>query len=75
MNIAMAANKEYAKYLNVALTSVMETNQTRELSFYVIDQGISEESKKRIEKNVNKYGKRIMFIPTDELLGGGETGS
>lgn len=67
----MASDQNYANYLNIAATSILETNKGKNLSFYIIDQGITVESKKRVEQKVLEHGQSITFISPTSLMGGG----
>ncbi|MDP8036510.1 hypothetical protein QJU43_09875 [Pasteurella atlantica] len=63
MNIVFSSDDNYAPYLCVAILSLLKTNQSANIQFYVLDLGISSESKIFIENIVNKYNYKVVFIP------------
>ena len=63
MNILYVSNDNYAHLLGISLTSVCENNKNENiLNFFVIDDGISDENRQKLEKTARKYEREIKFF-------------
>ena len=66
--IFLASDENYAKYMAVTMTSIF-TNTEEFIEFYILDGGIKEETKKKIEELKNiKSNFSIEFITVDMSL-------
>ena len=65
--IFLSSDENYAKYLTVTLQSII-ANTKEKISFYVLDGGISEVNKTRIQKMITEAGHNIEFIEMDFSL-------
>lgn len=62
INLVLASDDNYAKYLGVALFSIVENyNDSRILFLHILDNGISTDSKKRLKTTINKPGIELLF--------------
>lgn len=69
--IVTAADENYAPYLSVMLTSVVENNpENRPLCFYVIDDGLSKTSKRHLETVISRKTNHatIQFLTIDRNI-------
>ncbi|WP_161568302.1 glycosyltransferase family 8 protein [Anaerobacillus alkaliphilus] len=63
MNIVSTSNDQYSQHLGVMLQSLFENTINKEqLNIFIIDGGISEKNKKRLNMVANKYSKEITFL-------------
>ena len=63
MNIVYASDDNYADILGVSLVSLFENNkECKELSVYILDDGIGGENKSRLLSVGEKYGRDISFL-------------
>lgn len=68
MNIVYSSSDSYSELCGISITSVCENNKDVDgISFYVIDNGISIDNKKRLEKTVERYSRSIIFVPKIDL--------
>lgn len=67
MNIAVAANADFLKYLYVMLTSLLEHNgeENKTCSIYLLSADLNEEQTEIIRELVETYGGELHFIPMD----------
>lgn len=66
MNIIVAANSKYKRYLYVMLLSLFKNNRGEEISVYVMQRDFSEKDKQDILDVANQYNQTIVFIFVDE---------
>lgn len=68
MNIALSTDDNYAKYAGVVIASILYNNKGEDINFYILDGGISEENKQKINnlKSINDCN--IEFIKIDNEL-------
>lgn len=69
MNIALASDNNYTKYLHIVITSILEFNKSNEINFFILDSGIDECNKSKIKETVESYNKNITFINASFLTG------
>ncbi len=65
LNILYCCDNNYAPYLGVSMTSVMENNRSAEaIVFYVVSDNVSEDNLARMQKQVEQYGegRRLVLI-------------
>lgn len=65
MNIALATDDRYAMACGVCITSVIENNHCEDLHFYILTQGISDDSSSKFETLKKKYGVEIDILNVD----------
>lgn len=62
-------NEAYVVFAGVSMTSLYENNRDIvELNTYILVENISEESKKSLISNAEKYGRRLIFFETEKLV-------
>lgn len=63
MYIIYSSDNNYARHVGVAITSLYETNQREDLlEVFLIDDGISDENRKRLNEIAKKYNREIHYI-------------
>lgn len=68
MNIFFAANDFYVQYLCVAIVSILHNNTCEKISFYVLTNDFSENSKKKIQnikRQYNNWDIKYIYIDTN----------
>ncbi len=66
MTVLYVSDDNYAHLLGVSLTSVCENNiDEHDLNVLVIDVGILDDNKKKIEDTAKKYGRTVQFFKTE----------
>ena len=59
------ANDYYAPYLGISLLSLLDHNKhIRTISIFIIDDGISEENRRKIEQEAGDFGRSITYLDT-----------
>jgi len=73
MHIVLSSDDNYAKYLAVTVVSVL-CNKAKDdnLAFHILDGGIQQENKSKIESMVAERGASIEFLPVDQNLFSGK---
>ena len=72
MNIVYNCDENYIKYASVSIVSLLENNRDcMELRIYMLDNGIHEESRKRLRQTVLSYGpgRDIVYIDISDIEG------
>lgn len=68
MNVAYAANDNYARHLGVSMCSLFDSNvKEREIHVYILSVGITEESREKLESIRKRYGRNIHYIEMEDL--------
>ena len=69
LNVVLASDNNYVPFLGVAITSLIKNNQNDfdEINIYILDDGITSNNKKRLEKLINKPNYKLIFIKTKNL--------
>lgn len=68
IHIIYASDGKYAPLLGISLTSLFENNQGEKLRLYILDSGIGEEDKDKIEKLCGEYEQpNPDFIPSEDV--------
>ena len=68
INVMYEFSELYSQHASVSIVSLMENNKNIDkINIYVLDDGITEESKNRILSLVGNYGRHITFINTDNI--------
>lgn len=64
MYIAYSSSDLYSELAATSMASVLENNKdVEEITFFVIEKGITEEHKKGITEMVERYHRKIVFLP------------
>ena len=68
INIIFSADDNYAPFLGVALCSIFENKKNNYLTdIYILDGGIKENNKNKLESLAKKYASKINFVKIDPL--------
>lgn len=63
MNIVYSADDNYARHAGISIMSLLDNNKSSDIiNIYIIDNGISEENRKNIDKIVSSYHRKIEYI-------------
>lgn len=69
LNVLYQANDYYAPYLGVSLLSLLDRNKhIKDINIFIIDDGIAEENKTKLEQTAGMFGRRIRYIDTDRQI-------
>lgn len=69
MNVVYSASDLYSALAGISLTSLLENNKEEsEIHVIIMDNGISEENKRKLTETARKYHRDIRFIPLAESL-------
>ena len=65
LNVLYQANDYYAPYLGVSLLSLLDRNKhIKDINIFIIDDGISEENKQKIDETAKMFGRSTSYIDT-----------
>ena len=68
MNIIYASDNNYAEILGVSVISLFENNkQEPQIKVYILDDGISEENKEKLNQIFAKYGRTGIYLQIPDL--------
>ena len=69
LNVVFASDENYVSFLKISLNSLLEhnINEFKKINIFILDDGISDKSKKSIEKLALEYSESITFIKTKQL--------
>lgn len=68
MNIMYAADDKYAEIMGVSILSLLENNKlVDDIKFYIVEDAISLENKKKIFSMVSQYNRQIEFIEKPDI--------
>lgn len=68
MNVAVAVNRSYMKYLYVMLTSLLENNSDQEICIYVMSADLTEEQEAILQSLAEQYRQSIFFLHISEEM-------
>ncbi len=68
MNIAVAANRTFEKYLYVMLTSLLENSKDQEICVYLLSADFGQEQADRVHKLLKQYQQEFCFIPIGQEI-------
>ena len=69
LNLLYQFNEKYAPYAGISIFSLLYNNQyMEEICFYILGEGLSEESKEKIENLVLQYHRKVIFVGTNKLI-------
>ena len=66
MNIVVAANSKYMRYLYIMLSSLIENNRDEEINIFVMQRDFTDNDKTCIKELTEKYEKSVSFLFVDE---------
>ena len=55
MNVCYASDHKYAPMMAVSIVSLLKNNPGREINFHILDSGLTDEDKRRIEALIKKF--------------------
>ncbi|MBR3245971.1 MAG: hypothetical protein IKF90_25225, partial [Parasporobacterium sp.] len=65
LNVLYQANDYYAPYLGVSLLSLLDHNKDiKYINVFIIDDGISESNKEKIEETAGMFGRKVTYLDT-----------
>ncbi len=68
MNILYASNDGYSDFLGVSMYSLLENNKgVSEIVIYIFDNGISNRNKRKLQNEVERFNRKIVFINISDL--------
>lgn len=68
MNIVYSSSDSYAEICGVSIVSLLENNKSvDDIDIYIIDNGITEDNKNKLELTVKKYSRNLIFVPKVDL--------
>lgn len=69
LNVVFASDDNYASFLSIAMNSLLMHNENDfdKINIYVLDDGISENNKNKIQKIITNYSATLTFIETKNL--------
>lgn len=62
MIVVYASDDNFAPVLGVSVTSLFENNHSCKISVYILDSGISENNRVRLEGIANDFGQTLIFV-------------
>lgn len=70
MNIVYSSSDLYSELASVSIVSILEnSNDAEEINIYVIDKSISEKHKQEMLEMVNRYNRKLTFLPDIDVEG------
>lgn len=67
MNICYSSSDEFSIHTGISILSLLDNNQSVDkIHIYLLDLGISNENKEKLLSIVNRYNRKITFMPIDE---------
>ncbi|MCQ2049788.1 MAG: glycosyltransferase family 8 protein [Candidatus Saccharibacteria bacterium] len=69
MNVVYASDDNFAEILGVSMLSLFENNkESQTIVVYILDSGIKDENKLRLNQLASRYGGNLTFVSTDEVV-------
>lgn len=68
MNVAVAVNRSYMKYLYVMLTSLLENNREENICIYVMSADLTEQQMKMLQDLAGQYEQLVSFLHIGEEM-------
>ncbi len=64
MNILYATDEYYAELAGVSIESLLDNNKDiNSINVYIVEDNVSPENKRKLSQTVEKYNRRIVFLP------------
>lgn len=68
MDILYSSSDSYAFLTGISILSLLENNKAaKEINIYIMDNHITDANKSKLSKVVEKYGRKIQFIPMPDM--------
>ena len=68
MNLVYASSNQYAPICGVSLLSALKANADSEtINIYIIDNGINDENKAKLEQIARQFGRKLFFLDSPDL--------
>lgn len=68
MNIVYSSDDNYARHIAASMVSIMENNpHEKEITFYVLNVGLSETNIINLNEVANKYNRKIIFVDFKDI--------
>lgn len=68
MNIVYSSDNNYARHIAASMVSLMENNsQEKDITFYVLNVGLSEANVKKISEVASEYNREIIFVDFKDI--------
>lgn len=69
LNVLFASDENYASFLSIAVTSLLESNQNEfdKINIFILDDGLTEKNKNKIGKIISEFDCEVSFIKTKSL--------
>lgn len=69
LHILYGCDDNYAPYTGISMTSLFENSKdVDEITVYLAGQGIKQENRKRFLELAGQYGRKLIFLDTDEAM-------
>ena len=69
INILYQFNEKYVPYAGVSITSLLENNKDADnITIYLLGEGITDESKEKLLRQIDIYGRRGIFLDAADLI-------
>lgn len=63
MNIVYSSSDLYSELMGISILSLLENNQdVEEINIYIIDKGIGEENRKRLDQIISSYHRNVFYL-------------
>lgn len=69
MNVMYATDENYVEIMAVSIKSMVLTNKWEKIHFYLVEDGISKESRQALEAMISESGNEVAFIPKPDIRG------
>lgn len=70
MNIVYASDDNFAEIMGVSMLSLFENNKGKlEIVVYVLDSGIKDDNREKLELLAKQYGRQLVFVSTKDVSG------
>lgn len=67
-NIVYSTDENYCRHVAVSITSLLMNNEElKDINIYIVENNLSQESKKKLKRIVEKYDKNLIFLSCNEL--------
>ena len=68
-NILYQFNEKYVPYAGTSILSLLINNQDMDdIHFYIMEEDVSDDSRKRLEQIILQYGRKITFLNPEKIL-------
>lgn len=68
MNVMYATDENYAEIAGISMESLLSSNkEIDEITIFIVEDGVTDESKDKLRQTTDKYGRNIVFIPKPDI--------